>query len=79
MSNIGQRIIPYNYCDKNTQLAHFAGDPWFFFQPFLAANEDLSEEERAVLSENKSHKSKDKSHKKPTGSDFILVLGEDIK
>lgn len=47
------------------------GDPWFFFQPFLAASEDLNQEEKAALIERDYAETFTKGHQ-------YVMLGEDV-
>lgn len=67
--------IPWNHSTLLFHLlycvAHSIGDPWFFFQPLLAASQDLSEEEGALLSRYQSHN--DSIDFRP-----LVVRGEDV-
>lgn len=45
-----------------------AGDPWFFFQPFLAAEEDLNEAEKAVMEQTDITEVRNR----------LLILGEQL-
>lgn len=56
---------------KHIISAHFTGDPWFFFQPFLAASKDLNDNEEALLSQCQSHNDSRNIHP-------LLVRGEDV-
>jgi len=52
------------------ETAHASGDPWFFFQPFLAADNDLNQEEKVVIQ---------RTAKAGVGAEEaqLLVLGEE--